>query len=163
VGDIVLSVDGFEVFDEPSLAYRVATRRDGEKVRLEIMRDGVRISLRISLVITVAKPPEVPPRNLVTLEGQHALAGAVVGNLSPAFAVELGLDPMMGRGVVVADVAPDSPAEQIGIKPRDVVLSINGEGIGGTQEVLAAVRASARQWHITVRRHDQLLAFDVTR
>jgi serine protease Do len=155
----VLSVDGFEVFDEPGLEYRIATRRDGETVRLEVMRDG----MRISLMVAAQRPPETPPRDLTTLEGHHALAGAVIGNLSPAFAVELGLDPMMAHGVVVADVAPGSPAEQVGIKPRDVILSVNGEGIGTTKEVVHAVQDSAGKWRVTVRRRDRLLAFDVTR
>jgi serine protease Do len=159
VGDIVLSVDGFEVFDEPGLEYRIATRRDGEGVRLEVMREGI----RISLTVTARRPPEIPPRDLTTLEGHHALAGAVIGNLSPAFAVELGLDPMMAHGVVVADVAPGSPAEQVGVKPRDVILSINGEGIGSIKEVMQAVQDSTGRWRVTVRRRDRLLAFDVTR
>jgi serine protease Do len=158
VGDVVLSVDGVEVFDEPGLAYRIATRRDGEQVRLDIMRNGIRIPIGL----TVSRPPETPPRKLTTLEGKHALAGAVVGNLSPAFAVELGLDPVTARGVVVADVAPDSPAEQVGLKPRDVILSVNGEGIGGLEELQRALDGLTRQWRITVRRNDQLLVLDVT-
>ena len=158
VGDVVLSVDGIEVFDEPGLTYRIATRREDEQVRLDIMREGIRMAIGIA----VSRPPETPPRNLTTLEGQHALAGAVVGNLSPAFAVELGLNPVTARGVVVADVAPDSPAEQVGVKPRDVILSVNGEGIGGIEELTRTIQATARQWRITIRRYDQLLVFDVT-
>jgi len=48
-----------------------------------------------------------------------------------------------GRGnvVVVADVAKGSPGEQLGIKPDDVILSVNYKNIGSVDEFNAAVAA----------------------
>ena len=84
--------------------------------------------------------------------GVFNLSGAIPGNLARAVAAQLiaqghvtrgwsGLtvqpqleaDPT-GRGVVVADVAPDSPAAHAGLLPGDVVLAVDGNVIEGEEE-----------------------------
>jgi len=45
-------------------------------------------------------------------------------------------------GAVVVDITPDSPAEAAGLKPRDVVLSYDGEKIRSTQQFITLVQRS---------------------
>jgi serine protease Do len=43
------------------------------------------------------------------------------------------------QGVLIADVIPGDPADEAGIRPRDIVLEINGEKIKDTRELLRKV------------------------
>lgn len=84
--------------------------------------------------------------------GVFNLSGAIPGNLARAVATQLiahghvirgwsGLtvQPRLeadgaGRGVVVADVAPGSPAATAAVLPGDVVLAVDGHAIEGERE-----------------------------
>ena len=57
VGDVIVGVDGREVTDPASLAYRIATRPPGGVATVNLVRDGQRLDLRVGLV----EPPEEPP------------------------------------------------------------------------------------------------------
>jgi serine protease Do len=92
------------------------------------------------------------------LKGAHPLAGAQVGNLSPALADELRLDIM--KGVVVTDVAQGSAAARIGLQAGDVILSINGREMASADKLSAYLEAGGHEWGIKIRRGDQ--TFSVT-
>ncbi|WP_041796612.1 trypsin-like peptidase domain-containing protein [Pararhodospirillum photometricum] len=51
--------------------------------------------------------------------------GVVIQSVDPAIAEGLGLQ--RAEGVIVAEVAPGSPAERAGLQPGDVVVAVNGE------------------------------------
>jgi len=45
-----------------------------------------------------------------------------------------------GDGVLVLEVAPDSPADKANIKPNDIIVAFNGEGVKNPQEFLTRLR-----------------------
>ena len=45
-----------------------------------------------------------------------------------------------GAGAIIADVQPDSPAAEAGIREGDLVLSVDGEPINGQTGLVAAIR-----------------------
>ena len=98
-GDVIVSVDGRPVEDPPSLRYRIGTRPVGGTLKLSFLREGRRLTVTVELV----PAPEDPPRNVTELEGTHPIAGAVVGNLSPAFAEEIGVNTL-SKGVVILKI-----------------------------------------------------------
>ena len=55
------------------------------------------------------------------IKARSPLTGAKVGNLSPALADELRLDPS-AEGVVVLEITNGSPAQRLGFQRGDVVL-----------------------------------------
>jgi serine protease Do len=57
-------------------------------------------------------------------------------------------------GVVVSDIAPDGPAEKAGLKPRDVVISIDNRVIDSLPKFTAS---------LFLHRHDQSVEMDVMR
>ena len=150
VGDIIVGVDGREVTDPASLAYRIATRPIGERATINVLRDGKRVELDVGLIA----PPEVPPRETTVLEGRHPLAGARIANLSPALAEELRVNPL-ASGVIVLSVARGSPASRIGTKPGDFVRAINGEEAPSVARVKSLVRRDASEWRISIQRGDR--------
>ncbi|MFM9816047.1 hypothetical protein ACKI16_47170, partial [Streptomyces scabiei] len=88
-------VDGREVLDPRALKFRIAARGVGETATLDVLRKGEDKKIALPL----ETPPENPPRDITTLTGNGPLSGAIVGNMSPAYNEELGLDSF-GRGVV---------------------------------------------------------------
>ncbi|MEM1140853.1 MAG: trypsin-like peptidase domain-containing protein, partial [Pseudomonadota bacterium] len=145
-GDVVLRADGFEVTDRQSLRYRVATVRPGETVDLLVLRNGKErtVSVRTAL------PPEDPPRNVTELSGAHPLSGAVIGNLSPAFNEELGLDPEL-TGVVVVDIQRGS-ATRLSLRPGDIIRTVNGVNIIAITDLQTVLSRPAPAWEIVYRR-----------
>ena len=53
--------------------------------------------------------------------------GVAIQDMSPELARSLSLDRV--RGALIAEVVPGSPAEKAGLKPGDVVLSVDGKSI----------------------------------
>jgi len=45
-----------------------------------------------------------------------------------------------GQGVVVAGIRRGTPAEQMGLRPRDRILSLNGRPVGSVDEFITAIR-----------------------
>ena len=152
VGDIIKAIGRHEILDPEGLEFRIATRPLRSNVSLTVLR-GKEI---LETEVVLEPPPEVPERNLTWIEGRSPLAGAQIGNLSPAFAEEMGFDPMH-RGVVVVNVAARSPARRLRLKPGDVLVSVNDVEIQQTTDVLAAAKQDAGEWRIAFKRDDRQL------
>ncbi len=151
-GDIILKVDGREVLDPRALKFRIAARGVGETATLDIQRKGE--ARKISLPLET--PPENPPRDVTTLAGNGPLSGAIVGNMSPAYNEELGLDSF-GRGVVVTDATPNGLVRQTHLRRGDILVEVNGVKIATVSDLKAVVQKGARDWRITIRRGDQTM------
>ncbi len=152
VGDIIKAVGRHKVLDPEGLEFRIATHPLDSNVELTVLRGERALKTGVAL----GPPPEVPQRNLTWIEGRGPLAGARIGNLSPAFAEELGFDPMR-RGVVVVVVATNSPARNLRLKPGDVLVRINGKEIELVEDVLVATNEEASNWRIAIKRGDRQL------
>jgi Do/DeqQ family serine protease len=151
-GDIVVAVDNVPVDDADAFGYRFTTRGVDGEATLTVLRGGRERQVPVRL----GPAPETVPRDARTIAGYAPLSGATVVNLSPAVTEELKL-PATKTGVVVAAVAPGSPAASIGFEPGDVVVEVNGEKIDTTRslERLMADRPSA--WRLVVDRGGELL------
>ena len=98
---------------------------------------------------------EDPPRDTHELAGRHPLVGAKVANLSPAVAEELGIDDD-GPGVVVLDVAPNTPAATLGLKRGDLVIGLNNDKVTSVAGLVKALGARADAWRISLEREGQV-------
>ncbi|MEM9234199.1 MAG: PDZ domain-containing protein, partial [Pseudomonadota bacterium] len=123
-GDVILEIAGQDVFDAEALRYRPATRSEGEVVDVRYLRNGRERTTKV----TLAFPPERPARNETRLEGPHPLSGAVIANLSPALAEEIGYSPM-AEGVVILEAERGSYASRYRLGRGLSLLSVNGEKI----------------------------------
>ena len=154
IGDVVVAVQGRAVADSAALDYRIATLPAGESREMDLVRRG----RPLTLPIRAEEPPEQPPRELTLLEGAHPLAGATVANLSPALAEELG-EGRAWTGVVVADVRAGTPAQRIGLKRGDRLVSLNGAEIASAAGLRRQAERSRPPWQLRIRRGPE--TFDV--
>jgi serine protease Do len=158
VGDVVLAVDGREVDDPGALRYRFATLAIGTTATLRVLSRGKEKTLRIA----VTPPPEDPPRDVSELTGPHPLAGAVVANLSPALADEIGLEAGE-KGVVVLQVRRGSTAHRMQFRAGDRLLEVNGDSVESVAEIKQIMTRRANRWRITIGRNGQELTVVVNR
>ena len=110
--------------------------------------------------VTVAIALETAPdtaHDELTIAARSPFTGAKVANISPALADELRIDPSV-EGVVVVDIAGGSPAQSLGFRKGDVVLSVNNQKIAKTRDLERATAQQARVWRITIRRGGQQMS-----
>ena len=71
-------------------------------------------------------------------------------DLTPEIAEQLQLEG--GKGVLVAEVEPESPADEAGLRRRDVILEVNQHPVGNVEEFSKALSASKKGALLLVRR-----------
>lgn len=79
----------------------------------------------------------------------HAWIGLSVKDLDQNMADYFDLEA--GTGVAVQHVAPDSPADQAGIREGDIVLSIQGEPVKAVSDYKAAMRGAGKGDRIRIK------------
>jgi S1-C subfamily serine protease len=67
-----------------------------------------------------------------------AFLGVSTKNVTPALVQELGLK--VEKGAYVSQITPNTPADKVGIRVGDVIVSIGGMTINNSSDVLTAVR-----------------------
>ncbi len=126
-GDIIVRFNGKKVKNTNDLRERVAATRPGTKTTLEIVREGKRMELRVEIGELESKVAaagnETAPVDL----------GLTVRNITPEIARQLGASEYT-RGVVVTNVEPLSPAEEAGLRVRDIIVSVQGQPVHNVSE-----------------------------
>jgi Do/DeqQ family serine protease len=146
-GDIILSINGFDVFAPTEFNFRFATQRVGRTVEVKFQRRGQVRTSRINLI----SPPEKPPARLTRLRGNQPLAQVRVANLSPAVVEEMQLKSAVVNGVVIVDTRR-SLAGRYGLKRGDIIKSVQGIDVKGVRNLVKILKTPYDYWEITVQR-----------
>jgi Do/DeqQ family serine protease len=146
-GDVILSADGFPIQQPSAFDFRLATKQIGSSVSVTYFRDGREATATVAL--------EAPPGEMVAVDGNTRFRGTIVETLNPATAQELGL-PFDSRGVVVRDVVPGSPADDMGLRPGDIILSLNGRDTVDAETFASVANARPQAWQIVLQRRGRV-------
>ena len=138
-GDVILSFDGKKIERMRDLPRIVAETDIGTTVVVEIFRGGrlstVEVTLgeleKAELVGLVGEQPEGDAQTLDRL-------GFTVDDLDVELAAELGLDDTL-TGVVVTEVAADSPAMEKGVEPGDIIRRFGQRRVDSAADLAASV------------------------
>jgi Do/DeqQ family serine protease len=149
-GDVVLSMNDASIEHPDALGYRLATQPIGSTARLGVLSRGERREIAFEL----ARAPDGGEE--VTIDGRSPFAGARVAELSPRLAQRLRLRPDT-TGVAVVEVARNSPAAELGLRPRDIVREVNGYRIDSAEALRQAAALQTRQWVFAVERDGRLI------
>lgn len=132
VGDVVLAVDGRSIGGPAALNYRLALARLGDVSQLDVQRRGRTRVVELEL----RAPPTLEEIGAVTIRGRSPLSGATVADLSPALAGTLPDLPETDAGVAIVSVEKGTPAERLGLRTGDVIVSLD-ERLARSAEELA--------------------------
>lgn len=139
-GDIIKAYEGQPVRHSRELIDQVTNAAAGRKVALDILRDGKRHTLQVEI-------GERPTEGELAGSGgtTEVWRGLRAGALTPEALERLNVPPGT-TGVVVMEVEPESPAEQAGLHPGDVMSEINRmriEHLADYHRVIAQVKGNA--------------------
>jgi serine protease Do len=151
-GDIIISIDGKPVEYTSQLQQRIAFRKPGESVKIEVARKGgVRKTLtvpvqRVDEQRTVARGTGAPSSDGMADGDATSVAtlGIQVAPIDRATARQMDLPDNL-RGVLVAGVKAGGPAfEQVagpGNGGPDIILAIEGRSVTSPADLRQALRA----------------------
>ncbi|MGN6550350.1 MAG: PDZ domain-containing protein, partial [Pararhizobium sp.] len=138
-GDVITSLDGKPIDDPADLARRVARMKPGSSVALGLWRDGKAETMSVEL-------GKMPGGNEDAAASAAAPAKAAPTGHGPLARFGLTVVPAEGgRGALVTDVDPLSSAERRGLRPGDVIISVNGTSVRTADDVLNAISAAAAE------------------
>lgn len=101
---------------------------------------GGSVGIGFAIPASVAKP--ITDRLIRGESIERGYLGVEVRNVLPDEREALGL-PEDFEGAYIGNVTADGPGERGGLRPGDIVTSINGEGVDGSNELTRIVGASA--------------------
>lgn len=126
-GDVIVEFNNMKVDEPANLRNSVANTSPGEEVKLVVIRDGKLTPLRIT--ITELSAESEKPANALL---DNSLMGVTTQDITPEIYKELNL-PSKLRGVIVSNVAEDSPAAEK-LMRADVILEINRKAISSNND-----------------------------
>ena len=155
-GDIIVAVDGREVYDERGLKFLAATEAPGSFITLDTRRAQRDRDVRVRL----QAPPGATQADLKLLQGPHPFSGAEVAELSPRLAEEMGRDPF-ATGVLVTRIMRRGYARRI-VRPGDVIVGVNGKKIDSLDDLEKLLNASGtRTWQLELDRNGRKISGSV--
>lgn len=140
--DLIQSIDGAPVNSVPTFVMSMYLRKDGDHVRLGVMRDGKKLSLNVPVI--EEKPA---PDSLVDLanldKDQVRELGIIAIDLTPQAADFLSLQNSDTSGVVVAAITDGGRAQDLGLRTGDIIDALNAKPV----KTVAALKAALRRFN----------------
>jgi len=130
-GDVIIAIDGQSISSTNELLRVVAALPVGKKVEVKVLRNGEEKSL--PLVIAERKESQSLAKGSPTRE----FLGMTVQEITPDMARHLGL--AQKAGVIVTDIRRESPAEEGGLRPQDIILQVNRAKIAAMKDFIEAM------------------------
>ncbi|HMM54393.1 MAG TPA: DegQ family serine endoprotease [Candidatus Desulfobacillus sp.] len=149
-GDVILKFNGQAIERSSELPALVAASKPGSEFRLEIWREGKtrELSARIGEFDSVASSA-----------GKDDAAAAQGGKLGLAVRPLTQQEKRQGgaeHGLLVENVG-DGPAARAGIRPGDVIVSVNGNRVDSGSQLREQVERSGKSLALLVQRGEQRL------
>ncbi len=127
-GDVITKIDQHEIKQAHDLPIRVARHRPGDKVRVEIIRDG---KVKVIPVIVEAMPDDEMAASGTKGKRKEVSHGLELETLTDETAEALRVRSKYGA--VVRQIQRGSPAAVSGIERGDVIIKVNGRVIDGVK------------------------------
>ncbi len=140
-GDVITSADNTKISKDSDLQNIVGLKKPGDKVAITYYRNGKVVEAQIKIdpwpesnVLARSKTESKPEtENVFGLELENNSA-----NLRKKFRLE------SKGGAVIVDVKENSPADRSGLRPGDVILSLNGNRIKDAASIKSMLKEGVR-------------------
>ncbi|WP_413736869.1 serine endoprotease DegQ [Sodalis sp. RH21] len=139
-GDIIVSIEGKPITSFAELRVKIGTTAPGKAVKLGLLREGKPVDVTVTLDDSAATTTSA---EVLT----PALQGASLSNGQ--------LKDGTTKGVMVDDVAKDTPAAQIGLHKGDVIVGINRERVENILQLRKVLEAKPAVIALNIMRGDE--------
>jgi serine protease Do len=142
-GDVVVEANGRPIDDSRELRLMISAMAPGSSIALRVLHDGQMRNVSVTLgempvKETASNPPAARQKPAPPSPPQPHL-GIAVTELTPDIAQHLSL-PAGTKGVVVADIEDDSPAEEANLQVGDVIQEVNRKPVHSMEEFKAQMQ-----------------------
>ena len=127
-GDIITMISGKKVNTPRTLARIIASVAPGEEIPIEILRDGKK---KVVTALLAERKMDVVPASISP--SKERILGFKGQEINEKLAKKFKIEGE--SGIVVTEVAPDSPAENSGLKIGDVIKEINRQEVNRIEEL----------------------------
>jgi serine protease Do len=134
VGDVITRFDGKQVRDARQLRFSVAEAKPCQMVRIEVLRSGSPKPLRVILGDAPGNELLLSAEQSPDQQAPGALQGVTIIELSSQVRQLLKI-PRHVQGAVALDLHAYSAAAHAGLRPGDVIESINRQVVGNASDV----------------------------
>jgi serine protease Do len=145
-GDVIVKFGDKEIKDYDSLVNTLITHQTGDKVHLQIRRDGKEQGLEVTLGQRPARPGGLGGRARTKPGG---FLGIHTQPLTPELKKQFGTNAE--EGVLVTEVVPDTPAAKAGLLRGDVITSVDDKRISTPEELREAIRTAEAGTEVTLK------------
>jgi len=145
--DVILTVEGREVWTNEELIHDISGRQPGTLARLDILRDGRRQTMQVKLTERPLRDgprdvtPAAPRRPVTPVPADPAL-GLTVRDLDQGFAHRMEL-PSSVQGIVVVRVDPAGPAFVPAMRRGFVIMEINRQPVRSVADFQRLMNAAS--------------------
>ena len=144
-GDVVRKVNGQTIVGSADLPGMLAVSKPGDKVALDVWRDGKIVRLNATLANISDKPERAEREEIATLD-KGAKLGLALRPLEPIEQRQSGIS----SGLVIEDAG--GAAIAAGVQPGDVLLSVNGKPVSTVAQVRDMVNKSTKSVALLIQR-----------
>ena len=140
-GDVITEMDGKAIAGPNDLRLKVGAMEPGTTVHFKVLRNGQ----PRDVTVTLGESPS--SKNAANAGGSaqaSAMRGVQVEELTPDIRQQLGLSSNV-RGVVVSNVASDSPAADSGLQRGDVIEQINRQPVNSVSDYQRLIAQTGKQ------------------
>ncbi len=148
-GDVIVKFNGHEIDKLHDLPRLVAETTINSKADVTVWRNGhdEQVQVNVGQMPTdkqeVASDDQSQGQSQVGPEKSSAL-GLQLGQLDSSTRKQLGLKGEV-KGVVVTQVAPDSPAAELGMQPGDVIVAINQQTVASPRDAAQRLKQAQQK------------------
>ena len=146
VGDVILSMNGQPIVMSADLPHLVGSLKDGARAKLEIIRNGKRQNLDVTVGALPDEDADITTPGQGSAERSSNRLGVAVSDLTAEQKKALELK----GGVVIKEVL-DGPAALIGLRPGDVISHLNNQAIGSAKEFTEIAKDLPKNRSVSMR------------
>ncbi|MNG00489.1 putative periplasmic serine endoprotease DegP-like precursor [compost metagenome] len=146
VGDVILSMNGQPIVMSADLPHLVGALKEGAKADLEVIRDGKRKNVALTVGAIPDEDKELDGLPKSSVERSSNRLGVSVVELTDEQKKTYDL-----KGGVLIKEVQDGPAALIGLQPGDVITHLNNQAIGSTKEFAEIAKALPKNRSVSMR------------
>ena len=156
--DVIVEFNGKPVPKSHEFPSVIADIPPGGKVTLKIIREKKEQTVAVKIGELSDESDAGQP-----IEARDQEIGVRVQRITPEAARRLGINST--KGVMIVEVQPGSPADQVGLEPADVIREVNQRPVNNVKDFQLALRQARRGDRILllVQRGDNAVFFAVKR